>query len=122
MFTKKKTIAFDFDGVIHSYNGNWCGFEIIQGEPVPGIKEVLERLIQSGYLVGIISSRAITEAGRVAMIVWLKNYNIPYSYISSVKQPALVYVDDRGLKFDPANISDLYDEIVNFKSWYEEGK
>ena len=35
----KKTVVFDFDGVIHSYKSGWQGSAtIIPDPPVPGIK------------------------------------------------------------------------------------
>lgn len=114
-----KTIVFDFDGVIHSYTSGWKGEDIVADPPVDGIREVMKRLIQNGYEVVIVSTRSSTESGRNAMIKWLSEYGVEYTIISDVKPPALVYVDDRALCFDPKNVSTLYDDIVGFKTWMQ---
>lgn len=41
---KKQTVAFDFDGVIHSYVTPWVASEIIPDPPVRGIKDVIDSL------------------------------------------------------------------------------
>ena len=37
----KKTVVFDFDGVIHSYTSGWKGESVITDPPVPRIKEAM---------------------------------------------------------------------------------
>lgn len=44
----KKTVVFDFDGVIHSYISGWKGIDNIPDEPVKGIKEKIERIREAG--------------------------------------------------------------------------
>ena len=39
----KKTVVFDFDGVIHSYTSGWKGETNIPDPPVDGIQEALKK-------------------------------------------------------------------------------
>ena len=57
----KKTVVFDFDGVIHSYTSGWKGIDVILDEPVKGIKEVIENLRDAGYYVAVVTTRANTN-------------------------------------------------------------
>ncbi len=115
----RPTIVFDFDGVIHSYNSGWKGVDVIPDPPVEGIADVMQKLLDNGYDVMILSTRCEIKEARLAMEKWLKQYNIPYTQIIAHKVPALVYVDDRGLKFDGNHVERLFDSIVNFKTWME---
>ena len=51
-----KTIAIDFDGVIHSYDKGWQG-GVIYGTPIEGVFEAIDGLIKDGYNVFILSTR-----------------------------------------------------------------
>lgn len=116
----RPNIVFDFDGVIHSYKSGWKGVDVIPDPPVEGIVVVMRTLLDNGYDVMILSSRCEIKEGRLAMEKWLDKYGIPYTQIVAHKVPALVYVDDRGLKFDGNHVDTLYDSIVNFKTWMED--
>lgn len=113
-----KTIVFDFDGVIHSYKSGWKGETVIPDEPVKGIEDVLEELKEEGYEIVIVSSRCATKIGRLAILEWLEKYNLDYyiDRISTEKPPAIVYIDDRAIRFD-GKTKGLVDKIKNFKSW-----
>ena len=115
----KKTIVFDFDGVIHSYKSGWQGCDIISDEPVQGIKETIDNLREKGYEVVIVSTRSASILGRNAMEKWLAKYNIVVDKISDIKPPALVYIDDRAITFE-GNTDGLVEKICAFKSWTEE--
>lgn len=68
----KKTICFDFDGVIHEYKTPWSGPRTISDGPVLGALQRLAELITSGkYDVCIYSSRSNAIGGRRAMRRWL---------------------------------------------------
>lgn len=55
-YDTKKTIAIDFDGVIHAYSHGWADGTIYD-LPVPGALETIERLLMRGYAVFIHSAR-----------------------------------------------------------------
>ena len=115
----KKTIVFDFDGVIHKYSKGWQDGSIYD-EPVKGIKEVIDEL-RKDYKIVIVSTRSATEQGKNNIIEWLKKYNIEVDDISKGKPPALIYVDDRAINFN-GNCKTLMRDIKNFKSWTEKNK
>jgi len=47
----KKTIVFDFDGVIHSYTSGWQGISVIPDPVVPEIQAAINYLRMEGYEV-----------------------------------------------------------------------
>lgn len=108
---KRSTIAVDFDGVIHSYKSGWQGRSKIPDPPVEGAIEWLWQLVQC-YNVAIVSSRASTFWSRWAMRRWLRRHsgNLYYETpggvgiesvrITNRKVPAIVYLDDRALRFE----------------------
>lgn len=114
----KKTVVFDFDGVIHRYSKGWqdgCIYDI----PTPGIEEVLNNLKSLGYEIIIVSTRCTTDGGIDSIKNWLSVYSL-LNYIDdirSTKPPAMVYVDDRAITFDGNDVSNLVNQIVNFKPW-----
>ena len=112
----KKTVAFDFDGVIHSYTSGWKGADIVPDPVVPGIKESIEALRAARYEVVVVSSRANTYEGAMAIMEYLGKNGINVDEVTSEKPPALVYVDDRAICFD-GNASSLVEKIINFRPW-----
>lgn len=118
MSTNKKTLVFDFDGVIHSYISGWKGVDIIPDPPVPGIKEALVNLKEKGFEIIIVSTRSATPEGTTAMVEWLNKYDFDncYDNISSVKPPAFCYIDDRAICFD-GNPKKMLHDIETFIPW-----
>ena len=83
MNTVKKTVVFDFDGVIHSYTSGWQGEYVIPDPPVDGIKEAIAEIRKAGYAVVIVSTRCAYAKGELAMMNWLKKYGIKvYLYLN----------------------------------------
>ena len=71
----EKTVVFDFDGVIHKYSKGWQDGSIYD-EPVEGIKDIIDKLRQSGYKVVVVSTRTAKREGLKAVISWLNKYHI----------------------------------------------
>jgi hypothetical protein len=94
-----RTIAFDFDGVIHSNTASWVAPEIIKGSPIQGIREIILDLIEQGFIVVVFSSRARNRLGRLAIIEWLKQHSFPYIEVTSIKPHATIYIDDLAYRF-----------------------
>lgn len=113
---KKQTVAFDFDGVIHSYVTPWVSSEIIPDPPVSGIKEAIDSMRELGYKIVIVSSRCLDPKGFEAIKEYLNMHNIVVDQITCKKVPAICYVDDRALCFD-GHPETLAQKIVEFKPW-----
>ena len=115
----KKTIAIDFDGVIHSYSSGWTG-PVPTDPPVDGALDFIHFLEEKGYEVVIFSSRAKTKEGVVGTEKWLSEHNFPKLKVCHKKPEALLYIDDRGFRFTGV-WDDLKEFIDNtsFRSWVE---
>lgn len=101
-----RTVAVDFDGVIHQYSKGWQDGSIYD-PPVPGALEAL-RVLMDQYAVAIFTTRDI---GQVAE--WLINrgfscrtghdgpfWNDPgLLLVTNTKPAAIAYIDDRAVRF-----------------------
>lgn len=114
---EKKTVIFDFDGVIHSYTSGWHGFGVISDPPVPGIREAIAEL-RKDYRVVIVSTRCAKKEGVVAMRKWLTEYGIEIDGISLAKPPAVASVDDRAVCFD-GDAAGLAEKVKNFVPYWQ---
>lgn len=116
----KKTIAIDFDGVIHSYHkGLYDG--TIYGYVLPGAKEQLKLFREKGYNIIINTARIVDyetnklnpEKKRI-LEKWLREHDIPYDDIFP-KPIAHIYIDDRAFRIDP-----IEDKKLSWKDKEEE--
>lgn len=88
-----KTVALDFDGTIAEYEG-WRGDWHV-GDPIPGAKEFVERLVGKGFNVVVYTARTHLSPIRN----WLRAWGFPNLAVKR-KMVAAVYVDDRAHRFD----------------------
>jgi hypothetical protein len=116
----KKIIVMDFDGVIHSYKSGWQGIDVINDEPVPGVKEFIKKL-RKYYQVHVLSSRTASLLGKDAVIRWLDNYGIEVDKVASVKPPAYLSIDDRAICFN-GSFDGLKEQIDTFEPWTKKRK
>ena len=108
----KRTICIDFDGVIAEYNG-WKGPDFL-GNPKNGAKDFLDRLKVNGFKIIIFTIRP-----KEKILEWFKRYNFHLpNFITNVKIPAFVYIDDRGLKFN-GDFDYLFEELKNYRTYWE---
>lgn len=105
---RPRTIAIDFDGVLHLYSSGWTGVEPTD-DPVPGAQRFMERLIKRGYTPVVYSARALEKDGVEEIRLWLAKHDFPRVKVTSDKIPALLYLDDRGLRFEGD-----FDEVMAF--------
>ena len=113
----KKTVVFDFDGVIHSYTSGWKGEGVIPDPPVPGIKEAINEIRAAGYEVVVVSTRCASVQGHGAVRAWLLDNGIQVDAVKMEKPPAIAYIDDRAICFD-GNSEGLLNKISSFEPWY----
>lgn len=106
------TVAVDFDGVIHAYSKGWQDGTIYD-EPVPGAFDAL-RALMARYAVFIHTSRDPGQVGRWMKehgdipVEWFEDYRNPPQFwnhqdsllVTSLKLPAIAYIDDRGIRFE----------------------
>ncbi len=131
---KKPILCVDFDGVVHSYTSPWINEVTIPDPPVPGALKWLWDATE-WFNVIIYSSRSKTEAGRMAMKLWMMERakqifdsdhpmvggGLPDSVypvgFAAEKPAAFLTIDDRAVCFegdwselDPA-------QMLDFKPW-----
>lgn len=100
-----KTLAIDFDGVLHRYSKGWHDGTCYD-EPMPGARAAVEKLAGCYRLV-IFTARQ--ELGPVRD--WLFRHEIGHLFadVTNVKPKAFAYLDDRALRFRdwPSAINDI---------------
>lgn len=105
-----RTIAVDFDGVIHAYTRGWQDGAIYD-DPVPGAFDALDHLMES-YAVFVHTTR---DAGQVASWITERSgllttlegcervefWNTQgVLLVTARKLPAIAYIDDRAIRFE----------------------
>lgn len=116
----RKTIAVDFDGVIHGYESGWKGAGECPDAPVPGAAEFLRAAVADDRFDVIVFS---TRAEQVDGLFAIRNYIgglvgldvARHINIVSSKPKAVIYIDDRGYRF--CGMFPSLDEIDEFKPW-----
>lgn len=96
-----KTIAIDFDGVLHAYSKGWQDGSLYDG-PVDGAEEALLALDASGYKLVIYTARTL-DSNLAEIAPWIGKHmpkvaelKIP---ITNRKPVAWRYIDDRAIQF-----------------------
>jgi hypothetical protein len=109
-------IAVDFDGVINSYVSRWTGATDLPDPPVPGAIEWLAEMVRS-FEVIIFTTRGQYPEAEAAIHAWLQKHGycgcLPE--VTNKKPAALVYLDDRAIRFEGAFPSK--EEIHRARPW-----
>lgn len=106
---RRKTMAFDFDGVIHKYSGGWQDGSVYDDIDVTGIRMAHER----GFAVAVMTSRDVTQVAQVLMdhdfavkiddtcsyTFWNGLATGEVVLVTNRKIAAVAYIDDRGVNF-----------------------
>ena len=96
---RTKTLAVDFDGVIHRNKDTWRGRASIKDIPVAGAVEALASLREE-YTIIVHTCRARSEAGTQAVRQWLDKHGIEVDDVTALKPGADVYLDDKAVRFN----------------------
>jgi hypothetical protein len=107
----KNIVCVDFDGVLNNYSG-WKG-ETELYTPRTGVKEFMGNL-RKDYRVVVFTTRDNEKVRE-----WLEKYDILYDDITSTKQGAVCYIDDRALKFN-GDFNETLIELSDFKTHWEQ--
>jgi len=110
---KVKTVAVDIDGVlaaepykgaVYSTEAGWCYENCV---PLPNGFELVRRLKAKGFRVVLYTAR--WEANRGVTEKWLRDYGLEglYDELRMDKQSAVMYIDDRGFRWDDARDEDI---------------
>lgn len=96
-------ICLDFDGVIHNYRYGYTPFP--NDSPVEGALDFVNWLIEKGYNVTICSARFRSEEDITNVKKWLIKHSFPIQKLTLTisKPPALLFIDDRGYRFQGPN-------------------
>jgi len=122
---RKKIIAVDFDGVLHSFTSGWTASHIIPDPPVKGaLAWFMSLFFSHNYYPIIFSCRAESWRGRRAIRKWLTKHGIRKTFVKRIKltcrKPAAHFLlDDRVMLFT-GKFPGL-DEIDSFKPWHGQG-
>jgi 5'(3')-deoxyribonucleotidase len=106
----RKTIAIDFDGVIHDANQGW-GDGTCYGGPLPGAIESIKKLSEN-YDIIVFTAKAKPDrplvdgkTGTVLVEEWFMKHGILdlIKCVTSEKPRAELYIDDNGYRFENWN-------------------
>jgi hypothetical protein len=113
-----KAVAIDFDGVIHQYTTKWTNAWTISDPPLEGAFAAIRHYMDNGFQIIIFSARLTpgknTEGAwqnmlraKEAMFEWFLHHGVPREvasqfvfWTSAGKPHALIFIDDRGFRFE----------------------
>jgi adenylylsulfate kinase len=93
---KSRTIAIDFDGVIHSYSRGFDGLDNAYDGVHTGARSAIMKMREKGYKLVIVSSRP-AHVIRDWLVKW--DLNQYFDDVTNVKRPASFYIDDHAVEF-----------------------
>ena len=101
-------ICLDFDGVIHSYDGERFGNAETPNPPVPGAIDGIRTYLKE-FTVAVYSARSGNPVGRNVVIEYMRRHG-GMELVDALEFPdhkpiAHVYIDDRAVRFNGSWIS-----------------
>lgn len=109
-----RTIALDFDGVLHRYQG--CRDGYLDG-PILGARRAVERLMSKAVTVVVFTTR-----DKEVVRTWLHTHSFPPLEVTNIKRPFWLMVDDRAMPFDGVWGDDMVHKITSFQPYWLGGK
>jgi len=119
------TVMIDFDGVLFPTNGKLFDNDFENNEPPDAIVRYAEWLYQHGFKVAVFTSRAVFNPLSYFKIhKYLRKWGIKFDYVTPVKFPAIIYIDDAALFFDAEHCGktlplEIYEKMVHMtqRNW-----
>lgn len=110
---KRPLIAIDFDGVMNKYKG-WKGEKVLY-KPQNNLLNFI-RKVYKDYDITVFTCRDVKS-----VYEWLEEYNIRdyVVAVTNLKPQAVVYIDDRAIRFN-GDYEEVLSELKEFKTWWEE--
>jgi len=108
----KKTILFDLDGVLNTYDGKY------DKNNIPPIKDGAYKLIKElseDYKIVIFTTRNSLIASKWIIENGLDEY---IENVTNIKEPAYLIIDDRCINFN-GDYKELKNKIKDFEVWYK---
>ena len=107
------TISIDLDGVL----GNYTKYDANNiPEIKQGAREFIQELHKNGYNLILFTNRKPLSASK-----WLIENNLDkyFSDVTNVKPMAVIYIDDRAVKFD-GDYNKTLNDIKNFNVYWKD--
>jgi hypothetical protein len=122
IYSGRRVLLVDFDGVIHSYKSGWKGPLNIADHPVKGAFKWLADAVEM-FDVRVFSARCNAPGGPEAMQEWFSKWQLPREVLAKLrfepgKPSAFLILDDRALRFDGSFAGLDPGELSRFKPWY----
>lgn len=111
----KRTLALDFDAVLHAYAG-WNEGKL--SGPMPKARHAC-LLLEKDFKLICFSTRAANEEGKAAIERWLRQYGFPRMEVTAEKLPFFLTVDDRAICFTGTWDDKLLEQIRNFVPYWQ---
>lgn len=119
------TLCVDLDGVIHSYTSGWR--EDWMTDPIklldPPVEGAINWLMQirRDFEVVILTTRGSRVGSASAIMRWLRHHGYEGDdlLITDRKPPALVYLDDRAMRFEGPGSFPSAGDILRAKPWFK---
>lgn len=110
-----RTVCVDLDGVLNLYDG-WKGPEHL-ADPRPGALEFLATLASNDETVVTI----LTTRWPDPVWEWLEQHNMDayVDYVTDIKPPATIYIDDRAFTFT-GDFDAALEATRSFKAHWED--
>lgn len=118
--SSRRVVAVDLDGVLAQYDTKERGLGVI-GAPVPGMVELVKRLVGAGATVVVFTARAGNSMGVDSVERWLARHGFPALEVTNLKSHRFsVYLDDQTVRFDPAmSPAALAETLLTSRPWWD---